>query len=606
MVSLRICSCTCALVCLVLLAAPLSAAITPVGNVTPPLPWTASTTVRIGDGDIGGLTIDAGSMLTTQQGTLGYSQFGTGAATITGSGSEWTNTGLLHVGRDGMGFVDVQAGGKLTSSATTLGNGSQSTGLVTISGVGSQWSNYDQLNVGSSGSGTVVIEAGGQLRIADVNLGLNPGSIGTAIVTGAGSKWTKIIGISNDLIVGGSGAGSLTIEAGGQVSSDSSSLGGASDSTGIATITGAGSQWINSSELNVGRSGSGTLTIEAGGRVSNAFGYIGRNSSSTGTTTVTGAGSKWTNYSSLQIGRSGSGTLTVSDGGLVETGQLYASISDLLGNGSILATQGAVLDADLVFDTTRGSQQDLPFGSGGTLTVNWDSGILGVGHRHEGSLIVSEGAEVSTEYGYLGYRDGSTGTAVVTGAGTRWTNSISLEVGNNGSGSLTISNGGLVTAEVLAIDTDSDGDSFLNMATGGMLALAGYADDSLTQFLDLVQGTDAIRYWDASLANWAPLTAATFGEDYTLEYLATGDLAGYTLLTVGRVGDFDNDGDVDGRDFLAWQRNPELGSLADWQNAYGSDSLSATTAIPEPNCVVLLLGLMLLSGRCTTPWSFGH
>jgi hypothetical protein len=34
-------------------------------------------------------------------------------------------------------------------------------------------------------------------------------------------------------------------------------------------------------------------------------------------------------------------------------------------------------------------------------------------------------------------------------------------------------------------------------------------------------------------------------------------------------GDFDGDGDVDGRDFLLWQRNQSLGSLTDWQEQYG-------------------------------------
>jgi Ca2+-binding RTX toxin-like protein len=37
----------------------------------------------------------------------------------------------------------------------------------------------------------------------------------------------------------------------------------------------------------------------------------------------------------------------------------------------------------------------------------------------------------------------------------------------------------------------------------------------------------------------------------------------------GIAGDFDADGDLDGRDFLAWQRNPSIGSLIDWQNGYG-------------------------------------
>ena len=28
-------------------------------------------------------------------------------------------------------------------------------------------------------------------------------------------------------------------------------------------------------------------------------------------------------------------------------------------------------------------------------------------------------------------------------------------------------------------------------------------------------------------------------------------------------------GDIDGDDFLAWQRDPSLGSLSDWQTSYG-------------------------------------
>jgi hypothetical protein len=57
---------------------------------------------------------------------------------------------------------------------------------------------------------------------------------------------------------------------------------------------------------------------------------------------------------------------------------------------------------------------------------------------------------------------------------------------------------------------------------------------------------------------------------------------------VGTPGDFDLDGDVDGRDFLVWQRNPSVGSLADWQGNYGTGSLTATAAVPEPNSLAVL------------------
>ena len=65
-------------------------------------------------------------------------------------------------------------------------------------------------------------------------------------------------------------------------------------------------------------------------------------------------------------------------------------------------------------------------------------------------------------------------------------------------------------------------------------------------------------------------------------------------------GDFDNDGDGDGRDFLVWQRggspSPLSGiDLADWQANYGVGSLTAANvAVPEPGSLTLLIGLVLL------------
>jgi hypothetical protein len=52
-------------------------------------------------------------------------------------------------------------------------------------------------------------------------------------------------------------------------------------------------------------------------------------------------------------------------------------------------------------------------------------------------------------------------------------------------------------------------------------------------------------------------------------------------------GDFDSDGDVDGRDFLAWQRNPSVGDLSDWQENYGTGSLQ-TSSVPEPMSSAIL------------------
>jgi hypothetical protein len=69
-----------------------------------------------------------------------------------------------------------------------------------------------------------------------------------------------------------------------------------------------------------------------------------------------------------------------------------------------------------------------------------------------------------------------------------------------------------------------------------------------------------------------------------------------TLLAAPTLpGDFDGDGDVDGRDLLAWQRDPNIGSLVAWQANYGDSlgSLTAFAAVPEPTSLVMAAGIAL-------------
>jgi T5SS/PEP-CTERM-associated repeat protein len=428
------------------------------------------------------------------------------------------------------------------------------------------WTSSTDAYIGNTGSGTLNVNGGSQLSSSRGYLGNNAGTTGTATVTGAGSQWTN----STDLYVGRNGSGALTIEAGGQVSNTMGTgfLGNNSGSTGTATVTGAGSKW-NAGAMYVGNNGNGTLNIDAGGQVSNATGFVGIAPGSTGRATVGGVGSQWTNTGALDIGRAGNGSLAIESGGQV--GNTFGYLGNFAG-----ATGTATV-------TGVGSK--------------WTStNTLYVGRNGSGSLTIEAGGRISNTAGFLGSDSGSTGTATVTGAGSKWTNSSGLYVGNSGSGTLNIMSGALVSVfGALRIDTDLNNDSFVNMATGGMLALKGMVDDSLSQFLGIVQGTDAIRYWDHALLQWSPLTSATLGTDYTLSYITTGDLSSYTLLTVGSistVGDYDGDDDVDGRDFLILQRNPGLGSVSDWQANYGSSELTAaSTSVPEPNALALAISL---------------
>ncbi|TWU22571.1 PEP-CTERM sorting domain-containing protein [Bythopirellula polymerisocia] len=72
------------------------------------------------------------------------------------------------------------------------------------------------------------------------------------------------------------------------------------------------------------------------------------------------------------------------------------------------------------------------------------------------------------------------------------------------------------------------------------------------------------------------------------------------LISTGLAGDFDGDNDVDGNDFLSWQRgnspngvpgvSVSAADLAEWQGAY-APLTAAATAVPEPGSLLLLLGM---------------
>jgi hypothetical protein len=105
------------------------------------------------------------------------------------------------------------------------------------------------------------------------------------------------------------------------------------------------------------------------------------------------------------------------------------------------------------------------------------------------------------------------------------------------------------------------------------------------------------QWFDAITGN-AELLAPSYSLDpYEVLFLSTAPLA--------QPGDFDFDGYVDGRDFLAWQRGDSPSplsaeDLAAWQTNYGVTPLltAAATAIPEPATIGCGLAAVL-AGLCT-------
>jgi T5SS/PEP-CTERM-associated repeat protein len=100
-------------------------------------------------------------------------------------------------------------------------------------------------------------------------------------------------------------------------------------------------------------------------------------------------------------------------------------------------------------------------GSSGTATVDgagsrWtNSSDFYVGHGGSGTLTIRNGGAVSNVFGFIGNFSSATGAVTVDGPGSTWTNSADLNVGAYGSGTLTIRNGGAVSSDYGFIGYDS-------------------------------------------------------------------------------------------------------------------------------------------------------
>ena len=116
-------------------------------------------------------------------------------------------------------------------------------------------------------------------------------------------------------------------------------------------------------------------------------------------------------------------------------------------------------------------------------------------------------------------------------------------------------------------------EDFKDGANGGFLGAGSYEGD------DWVSGSFDAGNWTIRIIDeWDENDPGSIG-DVSISY----------VLPV-LPGDFDFDGDVDGNDFLAWQRDTSVGDLADWKSNFGNvGATAAATSIPEPSSLVLLL-----------------
>ena len=216
-----------------------------------------------------------------------------------GNASTWTSTGLVYVGDSGTGALNINDGGVANSALAIIGSSSSGNGTVTVSGHDvdghpSIWNVTNQIYVGESGTGALIIQDGGVVNSGQGVIAFSSGSSGTVTVSGRdingnASTWNA----ANNIYVGFSDSGALTIADGAAVATTgpgggaaSVYIGYASGGTGTLTVsssTGSVSSLTATDFISVGYEGSGTMTVGNGGLVSvGSDFYIARYNGSSG------------------------------------------------------------------------------------------------------------------------------------------------------------------------------------------------------------------------------------------------------------------------------------------------------------------------------------
>jgi fibronectin-binding autotransporter adhesin len=132
----------------------------------------------------------------------------------------------------------------------------------------------------------------------------------------------------------------------------------------------------------------------------------------------------------------GSGTLTLS--GAATLG------GTTVDGGTLAVSGGGTLNASdtITVGSTAGSSGTLNIGAGGAATTS----NFVVGFSGTGTLVVQNGGTITDSGGYIGDLSGSQGAATVSGAGSMWTSTDTIEVGAAGTGTLIVENGGTVNS----------------------------------------------------------------------------------------------------------------------------------------------------------------
>ena len=433
---------------LALMPSAVRAAVVVTGNVTPTDTgtWT-SNSVSIGNTNPGAVTVDtSGGATAVVSAGLFVGDGNNGTLSITGTGATWESTlGLIVAFGGSTGTLNVLGGGAMNVDAgqnTTLGWSAGSAGTVTVDN--STFNAGDNLyfGVGTGGTGTLNISNGSTVNVAyGTYIGGQPGTAGSINFGPGGGTLTTGLLVAGPTTLTGTGTinatgivsdGSLTFNSPGSLIQTVALNAGVNVNLNMSTAA-------NNAALGIGYAGTtGSLTISNGVTIHTPGAYLGYIAGSSGTATVDAA--TWStdnngvaygyagNYANFYVGYGGNGVLNIQNGGYVGsavsgTSQFIIGINTGAGTVTVTGTGSKLQNANSGINTGL---------------------VLGM-YGGTGTLNILNGANVTTVAATIGENGGDFGVVNLDGAGSTWTSSGSLWVGQLGNGTLHITNGAVLT-----------------------------------------------------------------------------------------------------------------------------------------------------------------
>lgn len=453
--------------------------------------------------------VNGGTLSTTNLNRVGVTDAAgpaaaTGKVTISGATSKWTITpgvpgsnGNLEVGSGvgANGMITVSSGATLDTAGITRVGTAGGTGAVTITGTGSHWDlATGGLVIGQAtgSTGTVTIAAGATLNTStltaigfdDGSVPGNGGGVGTLTVDGANSVWNAggTIGVGGTPSAASTGTGlngTLIVSNGGYVNATSQDIYVATNPAATGTFKVLSGGHVDARDVSIGNGGlSGSAVVDGQGSVLNASHNLvvaNTTPSNTSHTLTVSNGGKVAVTDNIAIGQfGGKGTATVDGQGSLLTsvnGVLYVG-NEANSSGTLnIANKGTVTAShDAIIGNGAGAGGTVNVSTGGVF--NFSNAVFGFTPGATGTLNVASGGKVNSTSGVEIGWDRGTSVASVTGQDSALTVAtgvfIGHDIGNGGTteGTLTVADGGKVKAAEVYVGIFANGKGTFNIGAG--------------------------------------------------------------------------------------------------------------------------------------------